>query len=453
MTQEAARTLGSLRGLRVVGEVLEAGLAFNGGRWVQLADHTGEITILVPGERLRRAKLTLEVGNVLAVSLQATPRTQACSWYWTVSWVSRTDVNGPMTRQLTRAMDQLVAEGVIDASRRACSEIAQPPSDATFPQLNRVLVLTSSATGAGCVDLRVGLSKTLRAKVEERYVSKPGTSMAQGCIAALSEMTADEADLIVVARGGGSREDLRQFDSPDLVRAIRACPIPVATAVGHATDISWADRAAFAVFRTPSSAAQYLNGTEWRLKRARARERELVRTPRVAGPDREAARTVEALTTKLALVNDHARRLQGELHLAQQARDHVWAAVDTHLVAAAVARMRRRSAVLSGLALAWCAAAVISTLTGLTPPATEWLVAQSIVGAAAAVVALYFTRGPRRAQRSATSRDIRRQAVSGSEWIERMSTADTPRDLRALFSRRPRGEGDTGSHRMDSREQ
>lgn len=65
-------------------------------------------------------------------------------------------------------------------------------------------------------------------------------------------------DVIVIARGGGSRLDLSWFDKEDVARAIATCPVPVLTGIGHEIDSSVADVVAHRSFKTPTAAAEFL---------------------------------------------------------------------------------------------------------------------------------------------------------------------------------------------------
>ncbi|MDR3354185.1 MAG: exodeoxyribonuclease VII large subunit [Synergistaceae bacterium] len=141
----------------------------------------------------------------------------------------------------------LEGEGLFDARHKR--PLPKYPS--------RVAVVTSP-TGAALQDiLEVSMNRSpfidiviLPAIVQG--VEAPGQIVL--ALSALSRMK--DVDCAILARGGGARDDLSPFDDERVVRAIRSCPIPVVTGVGHQTDSSLADLAADAALPTPSAAAE-----------------------------------------------------------------------------------------------------------------------------------------------------------------------------------------------------
>jgi exodeoxyribonuclease VII large subunit len=146
---------------------------------------------------------------------------------------------------LERLKKKLAAEGVFERKR-------------ALPLLPRRIGLVTGNDAAAKRDVLTTITARFpaaRILVAETYVQ--GRFAATAMIDALREVcAAPEVDVVVLARGGGSFEDLLPFSDERLVRAIAASPVPVVSAVGHEQDTPLCDLAADARASTPTAAAR-----------------------------------------------------------------------------------------------------------------------------------------------------------------------------------------------------
>jgi exodeoxyribonuclease VII large subunit len=152
--------------------------------------------------------------------------------------------------------------------------------------------------------------------VAETYVQGPRAAL--GIVAALREIAAHpDVDVIVLARGGGSFEDLLPFSDERVVRAVAGCPVPVVSAVGHEQDTPLCDLAADVRASTPTMAGKLvvpeLTQLSGRLDRARSALGRCVR--QVLGRDAERLeRAHERLrAAPRTALTTHAQRLDLDL--------------------------------------------------------------------------------------------------------------------------------------------
>ncbi len=156
---------------------------------------------------------------------------------------------GALLALLEKLKAKLAAEGLFD-----------PASKRPLPYLPRTIGVITSPTGAVIRDILHRLADRCPTRVIVWPVLVQGQGAAAQIAAAVDGFSAleghDRPDLVIVARGGGSIEDLWAFNEEPVVRAVAGCSIPVISAVGHETDTTLCDFAADMRAPTPTAAAE-----------------------------------------------------------------------------------------------------------------------------------------------------------------------------------------------------
>ena len=215
---------------------------------------------------------------------------------------------GALLALLEKTRARLAAEGLFAAERKR-----------PLPFLPRVIGVVTSPTGAVIRDILHRLADRFPSHVVVWPVLVQGQGSAEQVAAAVRGFSALEPggpvarpDLVIVARGGGSIEDLWSFNEEVVVRAIAECTIPVISAVGHETDTTLADYAADRRAPTPTAAAEMAVPVRVDLIATLAdfanRQRRAVHRPVELGRERLEAR-VRRLPAPEALLQVQAQRL------------------------------------------------------------------------------------------------------------------------------------------------
>lgn len=164
---------------------------------------------------------------------------------------------GALLRAFEELKHRLAAEGLFDDKLKR----ALPPRP-------RAIGVISSATGAAIQDILSTLARRYPLAPVYLYpVPVQGSEAPAAIVRALRELPQRAAvDVVILARGGGSLEDLQAFNVEAVARAIRACAVPVVCGVGHETDVTIADFAADLRAPTPTGAAERVapDVAEWR---------------------------------------------------------------------------------------------------------------------------------------------------------------------------------------------
>ena len=159
---------------------------------------------------------------------------------------------GALLKQLEERRRRLAAEGLFDNARKK-----------PIPKMPATIGVITSPTGAVIRDILHRLRDRFGVRVLVWGTLVQGRDSAlqvASAIAGFDMMSADgtvpRPDLLIVARGGGSLEDLWAFNEEIVVRAVADCRIPVISAIGHETDTTLIDYAADLRAPTPTAAAE-----------------------------------------------------------------------------------------------------------------------------------------------------------------------------------------------------
>jgi exodeoxyribonuclease VII large subunit len=192
---------------------------------------------------------------------------------------------------LERLKEKLAAEGLFAAERKR-----------SLPRLPRRIGLVTGNDAAAKRDVVTGVTTRFppaQLIVAEVYVQGPRAPAA--IVDAMRRLCEEpDVDVIVLARGGGSFEDLLPFSDERLVRAVADCPVPVVSAVGHEQDTPLCDLAADLRASTPTAAAKLIVPDLHELVERLDRQR--------TGLARCTRRTLDRESQRVALLGERLRR-------------------------------------------------------------------------------------------------------------------------------------------------
>jgi len=153
---------------------------------------------------------------------------------------------GALYQEFMRLKAMLEAEGLFDPDRKR-----------HIPELPRKIGIVTSATGAALRDMLNTLRRRMPL-VEVILAPSPvqGTEAPPAIVKAIEALDRRELDIIIIARGGGSIEDLWAFNDERVVRTIADALTPIISGVGHETDFTLSDFAADLRAPTPTAAAE-----------------------------------------------------------------------------------------------------------------------------------------------------------------------------------------------------
>jgi len=252
ISQAVKRTLeGNFERIRVRGEVSKPNYHSSGHLYFSLKDEGAVIDAVCWRGTVGRLRFRLEHGMELVVTGRVSSY-PGSSKYQIVIDQAELAGEGALLKMLEERRKRLAAEGLFDEARKR-----------PLPYLPDVIGVITSPTGAVIRDILHRLADRFPRHVLLWPVAVQGDNAAAQVVAAIAGFNrlqpggpVPRPDLIIVARGGGSLEDLMPFNDEAVVRAVVASGIPLISAVGHETDTTLIDFASDRRAPTPTAAAE-----------------------------------------------------------------------------------------------------------------------------------------------------------------------------------------------------
>ncbi|HEX8963972.1 MAG TPA: exodeoxyribonuclease VII large subunit [Rhodocyclaceae bacterium] len=232
--------------LWVTGEVSNLTRAPSGHIYFSLKDAAAQVRCVMFRSRAQLLPWRLENGQQVEAQVLASLYEPRGEFQLGVEALRRAGL-GKLYEAFVRLREKLAAQGVFDAAGKRA-----------LPRFPGCIGVVTSPKAAALHDILVALARrapNVPVIVYPTLVQgEAAAAQIAAAVGAAGQRT--ECDVLLVARGGGSLEDLWAFNDEALALAIRACPIPVVTGIGHETDVTIADLAADLRAATPTAAAE-----------------------------------------------------------------------------------------------------------------------------------------------------------------------------------------------------
>ncbi len=245
------RTLeGAFGRIRVRGEITELKLYGSGHAYLSLKDEGGKIRAVIWRSTLVRVGLRPENGIEVIATGKISAYGDRSEYQLVIDRLEYAGA-GAMLARIELLRQRLAAEGLFDAARKR-----------PLPRLPASIGVITSASGAVLHDIMTTVARRFPRPILVWPVPVQGEAAAERIAAAIAGMdrlpVGDVArpDVLIVARGGGSLEDLMAFNEEVVLRAASACTMPLISAVGHETDTTLIDFVSDRRAPTPTAAAE-----------------------------------------------------------------------------------------------------------------------------------------------------------------------------------------------------
>jgi len=277
LNREARELLeSSLARLWVEGEISNLARPASGHLYFTLKDARAQVSCALFRNRALRLRFTPENGTQVLVRAQVSLYEPRGNYQLIVDQMEEAG-DGALRRAFEELKTKLYNEGLFDEADK------QP-----LPGLPRCVGVITSPSGAAIRDVLTVLKRRFPGIPVIIYPTRvQGDGAAAEIVTALRHADKrGDCDVLLLTRGGGSLEDLWPFNEEKVARAVKACTLPIVSAVGHEVDVVITDFVADARAATPSAAAELISpdkdelGSRLRQLSARLRQQLMQRLQR-----------------------------------------------------------------------------------------------------------------------------------------------------------------------------
>ncbi|MDO4432274.1 MAG: exodeoxyribonuclease VII large subunit [Aerococcaceae bacterium] len=235
-----------LQQVTVVGELSNFRLRANSHQYFSLKDESARISAVMYRSAFEKVPFQLEEGMKVIATGRVTLYEPSGSYQLTIDRLEPDGI-GALYLALEQLKQRLKAQGLLDLPKK------------TLPQFPRKIAVITSPSGAVIRDILTTIRRRYPIVQVTVFPTRvQGKEAVSEIVSAFEEVAKrqDDYDTVIVARGGGSIEDLWCFNDEAVAHAILRCELPVIAAIGHETDTTIADLVADMRAPTPTAAAE-----------------------------------------------------------------------------------------------------------------------------------------------------------------------------------------------------
>lgn len=233
-------------GINVEGEISNFKHNISGHMYFNLKDEKSSISCVAFKEQAESISFVPKDGMFVVVCGDVGVYEAYGKYQIYVRNIKISEEEGEEYRKLKKLKEKLLKEGIFNLEKKK-----------KIPKFPKKIGVISAKNGAAIEDvLKIISFRFPITKVKVYFSIMQGEKAAKSIINSLNEAEKDKLDVLILARGGGSKEDLKVFDDEELVRRVCKFKLPIVSAIGHENNWSLIDFVADLRASTPSNAAE-----------------------------------------------------------------------------------------------------------------------------------------------------------------------------------------------------